>query len=83
MIYLLKDNSSIHEVAEEEIITDNSLKNSETFKKNNSNIVNINNEENHKSKNSSPEKNIKNEENNTKSIQKEKEVNQILKKKLI
>ena len=81
MIYLLKDNSSIQEVAEEEIITDNSLKNSETFKKNNSNIVNINNEENHKSKNSSPEQNIKNEENNTKSIQKEKEVNQNIEKK--
>ena len=45
MIYLLKDNSSIQEVAEEEIITDNSLKNSETFKKNNSNTLNINNED--------------------------------------
>ena len=81
MIYLLKDNSSIQEVAEEEIITDNSLKNSETFKKNNSNIVNINNEENHKSKKSSPEKNINNEENNTKSTQKEKEGSQNIEKK--
>ena len=33
MIYLLKDNSSIQEVAEEEIITDNSLKKSGTYKK--------------------------------------------------
>ena len=33
MIYLLKDNSSIQEVAEEEIITDNSLKKSGTNKK--------------------------------------------------
>ena len=33
MIYLLKDNSSIQEVAEEEIITDNSLKKSGTIKK--------------------------------------------------
>ena len=39
MIYLLKDNSSIQEVAEEEIITDNSLKKSGTFKKTNSNII--------------------------------------------
>ena len=31
MIYLLKDNSSIQEVAEEEIITDNSLKKSGTY----------------------------------------------------
>ena len=36
MIYLLKDNSSIQEVAEEEIITDNSLKKSGTYKKTNS-----------------------------------------------
>ena len=35
MIYLLKDNSSIQEVAEEEIITDNTLKKSGTKKKNN------------------------------------------------
>ena len=48
MIYLLKDNSSIQEVAEEEIITDNSLKKSGTHKKSNSNI--LNNEENTKSK---------------------------------
>ena len=40
MIYLLKDNSSIQEVAEEEIITDNSLKKSGTFKKTNSKNVN-------------------------------------------
>ena len=40
MIYLLKDNSSIQEVAEEEIITDNSLKKSGTIKKNNSNNLN-------------------------------------------
>jgi hypothetical protein len=44
--------------------------------------VNINNEENHKSKNSSPEKNINNEENNTKSTQKEKEVSQNIEKKI-
>ena len=36
MIYLLKDNSSIQEVAEEEIITDNSLKKSGTYKNTNS-----------------------------------------------
>ena len=36
MIYLLKDNSSIQEVAEEEIITDNSLKKSTTHKNTNS-----------------------------------------------
>ena len=48
MIYLLKDNSSIQEVAEEEIITDNSLKKSGTYKKTNSN--NINTEENSKLK---------------------------------
>ena len=36
MIYLLKDNSSIQEVAEEEIITDNSLKKSGTYRKTNS-----------------------------------------------
>ena len=46
MIYLLKDNSSIQEVAEEETITDNSLKKSSTYKKNNSNIININSDEN-------------------------------------
>ena len=45
MIYLLKDNNSIQEVAEEEIITDNSLKKSGTNKKNNSNT--LNNEENY------------------------------------
>ena len=35
MVYFLKDNNSIQEVAEEEIITDNSLKKSGTIKKNN------------------------------------------------
>lgn len=40
MIYLLKDNSSIQEVAEEEIITDNSLKKSGTYKKTNSKNIN-------------------------------------------
>ena len=48
MIYLLKDNSSIQEVAEEEIITDNSLKKSGALKKNNS--KNLNNEEKSKNK---------------------------------
>ena len=65
MIYLLKDNSSIQEVAEEEIITDNSLKKSGTCKKNNSNSLNINNEENTKiKKNLSKEKLL--EKNNNK-----------------
>ena len=50
MIYLLKDNSSIQEVAEEEIITDNSLKKSGTYKKNNSNNINKNSEDNSKKK---------------------------------
>ena len=50
MIYLLKDNSSIQEVAEEEIITDNSLKKSGTFKKNSSNNKNKNSEDNSKIK---------------------------------
>ena len=36
MTYLLKDNSSILEVAEEKIITDNSLKKSTTHKNSNS-----------------------------------------------
>ena len=40
MIYLLKDNSSIQEVAEEEIITDNSLKKSTTHKNTNSKNTN-------------------------------------------
>ena len=40
MIYLLKDNSSIQEVAEEEIITDNSLKKSGTYRKTNSKNTN-------------------------------------------
>ena len=44
MIYLLKDNSSIQEVAEEEIITDNSLKKSGTYKKTNSKNTNNKNE---------------------------------------
>ena len=38
MTYLLKDNSSIREVAEEEIVTDNSLKKSGTNKKNTNNL---------------------------------------------
>ena len=46
MIYLLKDNSSISEVAEEEIATDNSLKKAVIHKKNNSNDLNLNNKEN-------------------------------------
>ena len=50
MIYLLKENSSIQEVAEEEIITDNSLKKSGTYKKNNSNNKNKISEENPKIK---------------------------------
>ena len=73
MIYLLKDNSSIQEVAEEEIITDNSLKKSGTNKKNNSNTLNTNNDENSKSKIKSTDKNFKNDEINTKSVKKEKE----------
>ena len=40
MIYLFKDNNSIQEVAEEEVITDNSLKKSGTFKMNNNNSQN-------------------------------------------
>lgn len=56
MIYLLKDNSSIQEVAEEEIITDNSLKKSGTYKKTNSN--NINTEENSKLKKNLSKQNI-------------------------
>ena len=58
MIYLLKDNSSIQEVAEEEIITDNSLKKSGTYKKNNSNNLNINNEEKSKIKKNLSKENI-------------------------
>ena len=58
MIYLLKDNSSIQEVAEEEIITDNSLKKSGTYKKNNSNNLIINNEENSKKKKNISKENI-------------------------
>ena len=41
-VYFLKDNNSIQEVAEEEIITDNSLKKSGTIKKSNNNSKNIN-----------------------------------------
>ena len=74
MIYLLKDNSSIQEVAEEEIITDNSLKKSGTIKKNNSNTLNTNNDENSKSKNKSTDKNFKIDEINDNSVKKEKEV---------
>ena len=59
-IYLLKDNSSIQEVAEEEIITDNSLKKSGTHKKNNSNNLNTNSEENQKSKNANLENKLNN-----------------------
>ena len=44
MIYLLKDNSSIQEVAEEEIITDNSLKKSGTYRKTNQKNTNNKNE---------------------------------------
>ena len=44
MIYLLKDNSSIQEVAEDEIITDNSLKKSGTYRKTNSKNTNNKNE---------------------------------------
>ena len=73
MIYLLKDNSSIQEVAEEEIITDNSLKKSGTIKKNNSNTLNTNNDENSKSKNKSQDKNSKNDEINVNLVKKEKE----------
>ena len=40
IVYFLKDNNSIQEVAEEEIITDNSLKKSGTIKKYNSNSSN-------------------------------------------
>ena len=58
MIYLLKDNSSIQEVAEEEIITDNSLKKSGTYKKNNSNNLNTNYEDNTKIKKKISNKNI-------------------------
>ena len=58
MIYLLKDNSSIQEVAEEEIITDNSLKKSGTYKKNNSNNINTNNEDNSKIKKNISKENI-------------------------
>ena len=42
IVYILKDNNSIQEVAEEEIITDNSLKKSGTIKKNNRNSNNNN-----------------------------------------
>jgi len=77
MIYLLKDNSSIQEVAEEEIITDNSLKKSGTIKKNNSNIININNDENTKSNNKSTDKNNKNDEININSVKNEKEIFQV------
>ena len=73
MIYLLKDNSSIQEVAEEEIITDNSLKKSGTIKKNNSNTLNTNGDENSKSKNKSQDKNSKNDEINVNLVKKEKE----------
>ena len=41
-VYFLKDNNSIQEVAEEEIITDNSLKKSGTIKKSNNNNQNNN-----------------------------------------
>ena len=58
MIYLIKDNSSIQEVAEEEIITDNSLKKSGTYKKNNSNNLIINNEKNSKKKKKISKENI-------------------------
>jgi hypothetical protein len=57
MINILKSNSSIQEVTEEEIITDNSLKKSCSLIKNNSNSLNINNEEN-KIKKDNSKKNI-------------------------
>ena len=62
MIYLFKDNNSIQEVAEEEVITDNSLKKSGTFKKNSNNSQNkktkitIEEEENNSKQNNSKEK---------------------------
>ena len=78
MIYLLKDNSSIQEVAEEEIITDNSLKKSSTYKKNNSNTFNINSDENVKIKKNLSKENIhaiksNNQNNNTRKSEKNNE----------
>ena len=56
MINILKSNSSIQEVTEEEIITDNSLKKSCSLIKNNSNSLNVNNEENKIKKDNSKKK---------------------------
>ena len=70
MIYLFKDNNSIQEVAEEEIITDNSLKKSGTFKKSSQNKksrITLEDEEEKNSKNNCSKennKNINNVENN-------------------
>ena len=67
LIYLFKDNNSIQEVAEEEIITDNSLKKSGTFKKNSSqnkkNKLTLEDEEELNSKNNYSKENIKNNNN--------------------
>ena len=84
MIYLLKDNSSIQEVAEEEIITDNSLKKSGTYKKNNSNNININCEENSKIKKNISKESIKSDKkiNNSNKNYKENE-NELVKDKNI
>ena len=84
MIYLLKDNSSIQEVAEEEIITDNSLKKSGTYKKNNSNNINVNCEENSKIKKNISKESIKSDKkiNNSNKNYKENE-NELVKDKNI
>ena len=84
IIYLLKDNSSIQEVAEEEIITDNSLKKSGTYKKNNSNNININCEENSKIKKNISKESIKSDKkiNNSNKNYKENE-NELVKDKNI
>ena len=80
MIYFLKDNSSIQEVAEEEIITDNSLKKSSIYKKNNSNNININSDENVKIKKNLSKENIhaikSDNQNNNNSIKKKENINE-------
>ena len=79
MIYLLKDNSSIQEVAEEEIITENSLKKSSTYKKNNSNNFNINSDENVKIKKNISKDNInaiKTDNKNNECVKKNEKINE-------
>ena len=83
-IILHFNNSSIQEVAEEEIITDNSLKKSGTYKKNNSNNININCEENSKIKKNISKESIKSDKkiNNSNKNYKENE-NELVKDKNI